>query len=141
MKIAVPAETGETRVAATPETVRKFIGLGATFAVQSGAGTASLIPNADFQAAGATLAPDAATTVLDADIVLKVRRPTEAELKGYKPGALVIATMDPYGHEDAVKAMAAAGVAAFAMNSCRAFRAHSRWTCCPARRTSPATRR
>ena len=115
MKIAVPAETGETRVAATPETVKKFIALGATFAVQSGAGTASLIPDADFQAAGATLAPDAATTVLDADIVLKVRRPTEAELKGYKPGALVIATMDPYGHEDAVKAMAAAGVAAFAM--------------------------
>ena len=115
MKIAVPAETGEPRVAATPETVKKFIGLGATFAVQAGAGAASLIPDADFQAAGATLAPDAATTVLDADIVLKVRRPTEAELKAYKPGALVVASMDPYGHEDAVKAMAAAGVAAFAM--------------------------
>jgi NAD(P) transhydrogenase subunit alpha len=115
MKIAVPAEAGETRVAATPETVKKFIGLGATFAVQAGAGTSSLIPDADYQAAGATIAPDAAATVLDADIVLKVRRPTEAELKAYKPGALVVASMDPYGHEDAVKAMAAAGVAAFAM--------------------------
>jgi NAD(P) transhydrogenase subunit alpha len=115
MKIAVPAEAGETRVAATPETVKKFIGLGAAFAVQAGAGTSSLIPDADYQAAGATIAPDAAATVLDADIVLKVRRPTEAELKAYKPGALVVASMDPYGHEDAVKAMAAAGVAAFAM--------------------------
>jgi NAD(P) transhydrogenase subunit alpha len=115
MKIAVPAETGETRVAATPETVKKFIALGATFAVQAGAGASSLVPDADYQAAGATIAPDAATTVLDADIVLKVRRPTEAELRSYKPGALVVATMDPYGHEDAVKAMAAAGVSAFAM--------------------------
>jgi len=115
MKIAVPAETGETRVAATPETVKKFAALGATFAVQAGAGKSSLIPDADYQTAGATIAPDAAAAVLDADIVLKVRRPSAAELKSYKPGALVVATMDPYGHEADVKAMAAAGVAAFAM--------------------------
>ncbi len=115
MKIAVPAETGETRVAATPETVKKFIAIGATFAVQAGAGTRSLIPDADYQAAGATIAPDAASAVLDADIILKVQRPTEAELKTYKPGALVVATMDPYGHDDAVRAMAQAGVTAFAM--------------------------
>ena len=70
MKIAVPAETNEARVAATPETVKKFIGLGATFAVQAGAGTASRITDAEYQAAGATIAPDAAATVLDADIVL-----------------------------------------------------------------------
>jgi NAD(P) transhydrogenase subunit alpha len=115
MKIAVPAETGETRVAATPETVKKFIAIGATFAVQAGAGARSLIPDADYQAAGATIAPDAASAVLDADIILKVQRPTEAELKTYKPGALVVATMDPYGHDDAVRAMAQAGVTAFAM--------------------------
>jgi NAD(P) transhydrogenase subunit alpha len=115
MKIAVPAEADEPRVAATPETVKKFIALGATFAVQAGAGTGSLIPDADYVAAGATIAPDAAATVRDADIVLRVRRPAAAELAAYKPGALVIATMDPYGHEDAIKAMAAANVAAFAM--------------------------
>jgi NAD(P) transhydrogenase subunit alpha len=115
MKIAVPAEADEPRVAATPETVKKFIALGATFAVQAGAGTGSLIPDADYVAAGATIAPDAAATVRDADIVLRVRRPAAAELAAYKPGTLVIATMDPYGHEDAIKAMAAANVAAFAM--------------------------
>jgi NAD(P) transhydrogenase subunit alpha len=115
MKIAVPAEADEPRVAATPETVKKFIALGATLTVQAGAGTGSLIPDADYVAAGATIAPDAAATVRDADIVLRVRRPAAAELAAYKPGALVIATMDPYGHEDAIKAMAAANVAAFAM--------------------------
>ncbi|HEY5081244.1 MAG TPA: Re/Si-specific NAD(P)(+) transhydrogenase subunit alpha [Bauldia sp.] len=115
MKIAVPAETNETRVAATPETVKKFIAVGATFAVQAGAGTASRITDADYQAAGAMIGADAAATVLDADIVLKVRRPSEAELKAYKPGAIVVATMDPYGHETEIKAMAAANVAAFAM--------------------------
>ena len=115
MKIAVPAETNETRVAATPETVKKFIALGATFAVQAGAGTASRITDADYQAAGATIAPDAAAAVLDADIVLKVRRPGAAELRAYKPGAIVVATMDPYGHEAEIKAMAAANVTAFAM--------------------------
>jgi NAD(P) transhydrogenase subunit alpha len=115
MKIAVPAEADEPRVAATPETVKKFIALGATFAVQAGAGAGSLIPDADYVAAGATIAPDAAAAVRDAEIVLRVRRPAAAELAAYKPGALVIATMDPYGHEDAIKAMAAANVAAFAM--------------------------
>lgn len=115
MKIAVPAETDETRVAATPETVKKFIALGATVAVQAGAGAGSRLPDADYQAAGATITPDAATTVLDADIVLKVRRPTEAEAGAYKPGALVFATMDPYGHEADIRAIAADNVAAFAM--------------------------
>src|SRR5262245_28484343 len=117
MKIAVPTETDrtETRVAATPETVKKFIGLGATVTVQAGAGAGSRITDAEYQAAGATVAPDAASTLADADIVLKVRRPTPDELKLIKRGALVVAAMDPYGHEDDVKAMADAGVAAFAM--------------------------
>jgi NAD(P) transhydrogenase subunit alpha len=117
MKIAIPTETDgtETRVAASPETVKKFIGLGATVAVQAGAGAGSRITDAEYQAAGAVIAPDAAATLADADIVLKVRRPDAAELPLYKRGALVIATMDPYGHEDAVAAMASAGVSAFAM--------------------------
>jgi H+-translocating NAD(P) transhydrogenase subunit alpha len=115
MKIAVPAEHDEPRVAATPETVKKFAVLGATIAVEKGAGLASRITDTDYETAGGKIAPDAATTVLDADIVLKVRRPTEAELRAYKPGALVIATMDPYGHEAEIRALAAANVAAFAM--------------------------
>ena len=117
MKIAVPTETDptETRVAATPETVKKFVGLGATVAVQAGAGAGSRILDAEYAAAGATIAPDAAATLADADIVLKVRRPTADELKLMKRGALVVAAIDPYGHEDDVKAMAEAGVAAFAM--------------------------
>jgi NAD(P) transhydrogenase subunit alpha len=117
MKIAVPAEADkvETRVAATPETVKKFIALGAKVVVEAGAGAGSRLPDADYAAAGATIAKTAATTLKDADIVLKVRRPSEGELKSYKPGAIVIATMDPYGNAAALKAMADAGISAFAM--------------------------
>ncbi|MGC2593299.1 MAG: NAD(P) transhydrogenase subunit alpha, partial [Xanthobacteraceae bacterium] len=114
MKVAVVAETdaGEPRVAATPETVKKMIGLGAEVAVEPGAGVKSGILDADYAAAGAAVARDALT---GADIVLKVRRPNSVELAQLKKGAIVIAIMDPYGHEDALRAMAEAGVTAFAM--------------------------
>jgi NAD(P) transhydrogenase subunit alpha len=114
MKIAVAAEVdqSESRVAATPETVKKMIGLGAEVAVQPGAGVKSGILDADYAAAGATLAADALS---GADVVLQVRRPDAAELSKYRKGALVIAIMDPYGNDAALKAMADAGVTAFAM--------------------------
>jgi H+-translocating NAD(P) transhydrogenase subunit alpha len=114
LKIAVCAESegGELRVAATPDTVKRMVALGADVAVEPGAGVKSGILDADYTAAGAKLAADAAT---DADVVLKVRRPSASELPSYKKGALVIAVMDPYGHEAALKAMADAGVVAFAM--------------------------
>ncbi|HET7255321.1 MAG TPA: Re/Si-specific NAD(P)(+) transhydrogenase subunit alpha [Xanthobacteraceae bacterium] len=114
MRIAVARETEpvEDRVAATPDTVKKMKGLGAEVAVEPGAGTASGIPDADFSAAGATVAAGA---LEGADVVLKVRRPTASELARYKKGALVIALMDPYGEDAAIKAMADAGVTAFAM--------------------------
>jgi NAD(P) transhydrogenase subunit alpha len=116
MRIAVLSDApAETRVAATPETIKKYLALGADVVVQSGAGTAAGIPDTEFQAGGATVAPDAAATVRDADIVLKVRRPSEAEVRACKPGALVVAIMDPYGQEAALKAMAEARVAAFSM--------------------------
>jgi NAD(P) transhydrogenase subunit alpha len=117
MRIAVPAEAQgtETRVAATPETVKKFIALGASVVVEKGAGLASGISDADFEAAGAGIGKNAKETAKDADIILRVRRPSEADLKAFKSGALVIATMDPYGQEAALAAMAKAGVAAFAM--------------------------
>jgi NAD(P) transhydrogenase subunit alpha len=114
MKVAVLAETDadEPRVAATPETVKKMIALGAEVAVEPGAGVRSGILDADYGAAGATLSPGAAN---DADIVLLVRRPEAARLSRLRKGALVIAMMDPYGHEDSLRAMAEAGVSAFAM--------------------------
>jgi NAD(P) transhydrogenase subunit alpha len=114
MKIAVPKEIdgSEPRVAAVPDTVKKFKALGAEVAVEPGAGLRSGVPDADYEAAGATVSADA---VSDADIVIKVRRPEPAELARYKRGALVIAIMDPYGNDAALKAMADAGVAGFAM--------------------------
>ncbi len=114
MRIAVAREmdANEPRVAATPETVKKFVAMGATVAVARGAGVASGIPDSEFEAAGATIGD---TVTQDADIVLKVRRPGADELGAYKKGALVIAIMDPYGNDAALKAMADAGVIAFAM--------------------------
>src|SRR5665213_2996734 len=114
MRIAIARETdaNEPRVAATPETVKKFKTLGAEVAVARGAGIASGIADADYEAAGAEIAED---VTKNADIVLKVRRPAPSELAAYKKGALVIAIMDPFGNEAALKQMADAGLLAFAM--------------------------
>ncbi|MBV1706028.1 MAG: Re/Si-specific NAD(P)(+) transhydrogenase subunit alpha [Hyphomicrobiales bacterium] len=117
MRVAIATETdnGETRIAATPETVRKLVGLGAIVAVQAGAGQRAGLPDADFAKAGAEIAADAAATLQGADIVLAVRRPAAAKLKRVTPGALVIAIMDPYGHDAELAALAKAQVQAFAM--------------------------
>ncbi len=114
MRIAVAREidASENRVAATPETVKKMKGLGADVAVEPNAGRKSGIPDAEFVAAGATVTNEA---VKHADVVLKVRRPAVSELARYNKGALVIAMMDPYGEDAALKAMADAGIIAFAM--------------------------
>ncbi|PTW59626.1 NAD(P) transhydrogenase subunit alpha [Breoghania corrubedonensis] len=117
MKIGVPLERDavETRVAATPDTVKKYIALGFEVQVEKGAGKASRIPDAEFKDAGAKIVADAAAAFKDADVVLKVRRPTSEELAAMKPGALVVGTMDPFGNEKDVEAMAKANVAAIAM--------------------------
>ena len=117
MRIAVPAETdpAEARVAATPETVKKFIALGASVAVEAGAGLKSSFLDSDYAAAGATIAQGPAATLADADIILRVRRPAGSELAGAKKGALLLAILDPYGHVDALQQLADAGVDAFAM--------------------------
>ncbi len=114
MRIAVAREVDaiENRVAATPETVKKMQGLGADVCVEPGAGTKAGIPDSEFTASGATVVSDA---LKDAEVVLKVRRPTPSELAVYKKGALVIAMMDPYGQDAAVRDMANAGIVAFAM--------------------------
>ena len=114
MKIAVAKEIdpSEPRVAASPDTVKKFKALGVDIAIEPGAGIKSGLPDSEFTAAGATVSADA---LKDADIVIKVKRPEASELASYKRGALVIAIMDPYGNDAALKAMADAGVSAFAM--------------------------
>jgi NAD(P) transhydrogenase subunit alpha len=114
MRIAITREIegDEPRVAATPETVKKMKALGADMTVEPGAGDKSGVLDADYAAAGATVTADA---VKDADVVLKVRRPNEAELARYKKGAVVVAIMDPFGNEAALSTMAKSGVTSFAM--------------------------
>ena len=115
MQIGAPAETdpAERRVSATPETVKKFVGLGAEVAVEHGAGVEAGFPDAEYQTAGARLV--SAEDALGSDLVLKVRRPNAQEVAHLKPGALIIGAMDPYGHRQEIGAIAKAGVAAFAM--------------------------
>ena len=117
MRIAVPAEnlSVETRVAVTPETIKKLAALGAEVVVQAGAGSASGIPDADFEAAGAKIAGSVSEVVAGAQVVLAVRRPAAADLAGAAPGAAVIAIMDPYGQDEALAEFAQAGLSTFAM--------------------------
>lgn len=114
MLIAIPKETdpAEPRVGGTPDTVKRLTAFGATLMVEAGAGLASGIVDAEYQAAGASIVSSA---VANADVVLKVRRPSVAEAGTYKAGALVLAAMDPYGADAELAAMARAGVAGFAM--------------------------
>ncbi len=115
MRLGIPFEDApETRVAATPETIRKLLALGAEVTVEAGAGVASGVPDADYRAAGATIAPPE-TALRDADVVLAVRRPTAQKLAGVSPGAAVIATMDPYAAAPPLADLAVTGVSAFAM--------------------------
>ena len=105
---------GETRVCVTPETVKKFTNLGAIVAVESGAGHAASIADADYAAVGAIMG-DAATVVAGADIVLGVQGPDAGLLSGAKPGVWVAAGLDPFGQRGRVDAYAAAGIEALAM--------------------------
>ena len=115
-RIAVLREraNGETRVAITPETVKKFTALGAQVAIEAGAGLTASIADADYAAVGAEI--DAAKAVVaGADIVLGVQGPDLALLAGAKPGAWVVAGLDPFGARERVDAYAAAGLEALAM--------------------------
>ena len=116
VRIAVLKESapGETRVAATPETVKKFVALGAAVVVEHGAGLTASIADADYAAAGATLAP-AAKILADADIILAVQGPDPARLKGQSAQAWLVASLDPFGQRARVDAYAKAGVDALAM--------------------------
>jgi NAD(P) transhydrogenase subunit alpha len=116
VKIAVLKETaeGERRVAATPETIKKFIALGADATVEAGAGASASILDEDYAAAGASVA-GRQDALRDADVVLGVQGPDPATLEGLKPGASVVAILNPFGQRERVDAYAAAGVEALAM--------------------------
>ena len=117
MKIAVVKESapGEKRVAATPETVKKFSALGAEIAVERCAGTASSVADGAYEAAGATVA-DRAGVLKDADIILAVQGPDPASLAGAKQGAWLAAILNPFGERARIDAYAAAGIEALAMD-------------------------
>jgi len=117
MKIFVPVERldGEPRVAVSPDTVKKFIGLGCKVSIETGAGDGAHILDAAFVDAGAKIAKTTKQAAKEADIVLKVRRPTPEEARGYKKGAMVVGILDPYADMAGLKALAKAGVSAFAM--------------------------
>jgi len=123
MKIAVMKErrADERRVAATPETVRKFVNLGVEVVVEAGAGICAHISDNDFQEAGAAIAADAAATLAGADVILKVRRPImpdeegSDELAPMRAGQALIAMLNPLIRRADCDAYAAAGIDAYAM--------------------------
>lgn len=117
MKIAVPKESREheTRVAAVPETVKKFIRAGASVTVEKGAGTTASIPDDEFEAAGATLANGFADTLRDADVVLKVMRPTTDEVDSFSRGQKLFCIMMSHAEPSVLDALAEKGVDVFAM--------------------------
>ena len=116
VKIAVLKETaaGETRVAASPETVKKFIALGASVSVESGAGLLASVSDAEYVAMGASVGASPAV-LKDADIILGVQGPDPKALKGFAPGAWLVAGLDPFGQRARVDEYAKAGVEALAM--------------------------
>ena len=115
--IAVTRErrAGETRVATVPETVKKLIASGFQVVVEAGAGAAASYPDADYQAAGATLAKTAKEALAKADILFKVRAPEAEEIAAIRAGTLVVATLNPYQETAALAGLAQAGATAFAM--------------------------
>ena len=116
MRIAVLKEraAGEARVAIIPETVKKFAALGATLAIEEGAGSSASIPDKAYADAGAEIT-SAANAVAGADIILAIQAPDVADLSGAKPGAWVVATFDPFGSRQRVEAYASAGLEALSM--------------------------
>lgn len=118
MKLSIPKETqaNERRVAATPETVKKFAAAGISVAVESGAGEHAHITNADFQAAGASIVASAQSLFEAADIVLKVQRPTDAEIQWMKEGATLICFLYPLVYSDTVLKLSNRKLTAFAMD-------------------------
>lgn len=116
-RIAVIKERrpGETRVAATPDTVKKLIGQGFAVSVETGAGEAASFPDSEFASAGAEIVKTTAEALSGADVVFKVRAPLEDEVAALKSGAILVSMLDAYNNRPLLDALAAKGVSAFAM--------------------------
>jgi NAD(P) transhydrogenase subunit alpha len=119
MKIAVPSERtpGEHRVALVPDTVAKFVKAGLTVAVEHDAGKAAGFSDAAYESAGASIGATAAAITGDADIVLRVGRPTDAELDGVKKGAMIVGFLAPLGDPRSVERYATRGLTALSMDA------------------------
>ncbi|MGH7025386.1 MAG: NAD(P)(+) transhydrogenase (Re/Si-specific) subunit alpha, partial [Caulobacteraceae bacterium] len=117
VRLAVTRERrpGETRVALTPDTVKKLIGQGLAVTVETGAGVSASAPDADYALSGAEIAPDLAAALAGADMLLKVRAPAGEEIALLKPGTIVIGLLDPHQDRASLDALARAGASAFAM--------------------------
>jgi NAD(P) transhydrogenase subunit alpha len=117
MKLAILKErrAGEARVAATPETVKKLKSLGLDVVVETAAGAGARISDADYEAAGASVAQDLTSALGDVDVVLKVRGPESDEIAAMKPGAVYVSLLAPYSERPTIEQLAARGVIAFAM--------------------------
>ncbi len=118
MKIAIPKERRpqEARVAASPETVKKLIGLGCEVTVEKGAGVGAAVTDEAYKQAGAAIAKDAKTALDKAAVVLKVQRPLEAELALFGGNTVLVSILDPFRAGDELGALAETGVTAFAMD-------------------------
>ena len=118
MKFAVLKETreGENRVATSPETIKKIIGMGASVTVESGAGQGARFDDESYALEGATISPSAADAAQGADIILKVQRPTNEELRYYPEGARLIAILSPYNDEESLGSYARLNIDALAMD-------------------------
>lgn len=118
MKIAVRKEmrAGEARVAASPETVKKFVGLGAAITIERGAGDAANFPDYAFEAAGASITPSAAEAISGADLLLAVRAPEPTDMLGLPRGLKIAAIVSPHASPDILRAAAQGGVDLFAMD-------------------------
>ena len=119
MKIAVPSETapGETRVALTPQAAAALIADGVEVLVQAGAGEASSIPDADYAAAGASIVPDAPAVYGQADMLLRVGRPTDEEIAMLRPGMVLIGTLGTLANPQLAERLAASGATAISMDA------------------------
>ena len=115
--IAVTRErrAGETRVAATPETVKKLVAAGFSVVVEAGAGVGASIVDADYEAAGATLAKTLKDALSKADVLFKVRGPEAEEIAALKSGAYVVALLNAFQEKATIDALAKKGVTSFAM--------------------------
>jgi NAD(P) transhydrogenase subunit alpha len=117
MQLVIPRETqsGENRVSATPETVKKLVRLGAEVVIESGAGTGAGISDADYEAAGASIGSDRSALLGSADMVLRLRKPEMDEISQLKAGCIHVSYLDPFNEKDLIKAFASQNVTAVSM--------------------------